>query len=206
MVIDQMTSLRAFFWCIDIWILIVPAVFGRRFEYPELPLLIWEQWLHSLGTMVRALFIQLINQFFRKRISADFIIGKGIQNDGLIFPSSEESIKGIANHAILIPFSLTRRKDKIKKWWTPFSFFRTKTKQEIEFACTLQVASFPHPLCTQTGLGMRLPSRSIELHLISDLWPQNLLMGCFLQKKEKSIHHSEFLLCFLLIKKKECTI
>ena len=33
------------------------------------------------------------------------------------------------------------------------AFFRTKTKQEIGFACTLQVASFPRSPCTQTGPG-----------------------------------------------------
>ena len=34
----------------------------------------------------------------------------GIQNDGFLFPLFEESIKGIANHAILISFSLSRIK------------------------------------------------------------------------------------------------
>ena len=182
--------------------------------------------------MVRALFVQLKNQFSRKRISADFIVLwptrkwkikftwhisfflsvakrktefrnarsfclfsknnfrlpfsfswrkqrrnyaflfpfseesiKRIQKDGFLFLFSEESIKGIANHAILIPFSLSEGNTKRNlEWWIPFFYFRTKAKQEIGFACTLQVASFPGSPRTWTSR-TRLLSRSIQLHL-----------------------------------------
>ena len=57
--------------------------------------------------------------------------------------------------------------------------FLTKTIQEIGFASTLQVASFPGSPSRQTGPG-RVPSRSIQLHSISDLWPQDLPMYAYI--------------------------
>ena len=62
---------------------------------------------------------------------------------------SEENIKGIQNDEFFFTFSLA------------------KTKQDIEFACILQAALFPGSPHTQMGPGTRLPSRSIQLHLIS---------------------------------------
>ena len=43
---------------------LVPAVFDRSFEYPELLLLIWEQWLHGLGTMARVIGLVLFSDSF----------------------------------------------------------------------------------------------------------------------------------------------
>ena len=71
---------------------------------------------------------------------------KGVQNDWLFL---KETIKEFS-----VPFSFFWRKHKgNSEWWIPFSFSLTKTKQEIEFACTLQVASFPGFRHTQMGPG-----------------------------------------------------
>ena len=92
----------------------------------------------------------------------------GIQNDGFLFPLFEESIKGIANHAILIPFSLSRRKHtKEFGMMNPYFLFlhKNKTGNWIFLHPQSRLALPTH----KRGLGMRLPSRSIQLHLISDL-------------------------------------
>ena len=52
MINDRISSLRASADII-ILIMIVLAVVDKSFEHPESLLLIWKQWLHGLGTMIR---------------------------------------------------------------------------------------------------------------------------------------------------------
>ena len=76
---------------------------------------------------------------------------KGIQNDWFLFSFSEGNNKGIQNNAILFPFS--EESEREFSMMNFFSFSLQKTKWEIEFACTLQVALFPGSPHWQTGPG-----------------------------------------------------